>query len=303
MKEQKRYYWIKLKTDFFNQETIDFLLSQENGCQYIVLYQMLCLNTANNNGEMATRIGEMIVPYDVNKIVRDTKYFNFDTVAVALELFKKLGLIYQEEGQVLRIANFDEMVGSEAANANAQRQKRFREREKKKQLGVTNSNAKNNANNVTENNQENRDKSLDIRDKILDNRDIEKDKEIEIIEGEIITPAEAEDTIPYREIIDFLNFKVGSNYRSTTKKTKDLIKARFNEGFTIDDFKAVIDKKAMEWINDNKMKVYLRPETLFGTKFESYLNQPVKELTTTDLLPNIDFSDFYGNNVSDGNLF
>lgn len=303
MKEQKRYYWIKLKTDFFNQETIDFLLSQENGCQYIVLYQMLCLNTANNNGEMATRIGEMIVPYDVNKIVRDTKYFNFDTVAVALELFKKLGLIYQEEGQILKIANFDEMVGSEAANANAQRQKRFREREKRKQLGVTESNAKNNANNVTENNQENRDKRLDIRDKILDNRDIEKDKEIEVIEGEIITPAEAADNIPYREIIDFLNLKVGSNYRSTTKKTKDLIKARFNEGFTIDDFKVVIDKKAMEWINDNKMKVYLRPETLFGTKFESYLNQPVKELTTTDLLPNIDFSDFYGNNVSNGNLF
>ena len=93
MSEQKRYYWIKLKTDFFNQETIDFLLSQENGCQYIVLYQMLCLNTANNNGEMATRIGEMIIPYDINKIVRDTKYFTFDTVAVALELFKKLGLI------------------------------------------------------------------------------------------------------------------------------------------------------------------------------------------------------------------
>lgn len=107
----------------------------------------------------------------------------------------------------------------------------------------------------------------------------------------------------FENIIDYLNNRVGANYKSTSKKTKDLIKARFNEGFTIDDFKVVIDKKTMEWINDNKMKVYLRPETLFGTKFESYLNQPVKELTTTDLLPNIDFSDFYGNNVSNGNLF
>ena len=124
MSEQKRYYWIKLKTDFFNQETIDFLLSQENGCQYIVLYQMLCLNTANNNGEMATRIGEMIIPYDINKIVRDTKYFTFDTVAVALELFKKLGLIYQEEGEVLKISNFEDMVGSETKSAQIKRKQR-----------------------------------------------------------------------------------------------------------------------------------------------------------------------------------
>ena len=90
MGDNKRYYWIKLKTDFFNQQTIDFLLSQKNGCEYIVLYQMLCLNTANNNGEMWSKIGEMIVPYNVEKIVRDTKYFDFDTVTIALELFKKL---------------------------------------------------------------------------------------------------------------------------------------------------------------------------------------------------------------------
>ena len=92
MGDNKRYYWIKLKTDFFNQETIDFLLSQKNGCEYIVLYQMLCLNTANNNGEMCSKIGEMIVPYNVDKIVRDTKYFDFDTVTIALGLFKQLGI-------------------------------------------------------------------------------------------------------------------------------------------------------------------------------------------------------------------
>ena len=77
MNGNKRFYWIKLKTDFFNQDTIDFLLSQENGCEYIVLYQMLCLNTANNGGKLSSNVGEMIVPYDVKKIVRDTKYFTF----------------------------------------------------------------------------------------------------------------------------------------------------------------------------------------------------------------------------------
>jgi predicted phage replisome organizer len=150
----KRYYWIKLKTDFFNQDTIDFLLSQKNGCQYIVLYQMLCLNTANNEGKLATNVGEMIVPYDVNKIVRDTKYFDFDTVTVALELFKKLGLVYEEQDNILRITNFDEMVGSETSSA-----KRVREHRERKKLLQCN-------NDVTQ--EIEKDKEIEKRDKILD---------------------------------------------------------------------------------------------------------------------------------------
>lgn len=121
---EKRYYWIKLKTDFFNQDAIDFLMDQENGCEYVVLYQMLCLQTANNNGKMATEIGEVIAPFDIKKIVRDTKYFDVDTVIVALELFTQLGLIYRQEDKVLQIANFDELVGSECASAHRVRKHR-----------------------------------------------------------------------------------------------------------------------------------------------------------------------------------
>ena len=104
---------------------------------------------------------------------------------------------------------------------------------------------------------------------------------------------ELKDSVPYQEVTDYLNSLAGTNYRATSKKTKDLIKARINEGYTLEDFKVVIEKKTREWINDNKMKAYLRPETLFGTKFEGYLNQPVKELTTKDLTPYTDFSEFY----------
>lgn len=92
---------------FFNLAEIDFLLSQQDGCKYIVLYQMLCLQIANNNGELASRLGEMIIPYDADKIVRDTKYFSRDTVIVAMELFKKLNLIYTEEENCFRIAGFE----------------------------------------------------------------------------------------------------------------------------------------------------------------------------------------------------
>lgn len=89
----------------------------------------------------------------------------------------------------------------------------------------------------------------------------------DIVEQSPTTP------IPYAEIIDYLNLKTGSQYKASTKKTQSLIKARFNEGFTLDDFKQVIDIKSSQWINDSKMKSYLRPETLFGTKFEGYLNE------------------------------
>ena len=134
MADNSRYYWIKLRTDFFNEETIEYILSQKRGCEYIVLYEMLCLRTANNNGELSTKIGEMIIPYDVEKIVRDTKYFASSTVTAALELFKKLGLIYEfDNSGILRIYNYDKMVGSENADSHAQRQKRYKANKKKRE--------------------------------------------------------------------------------------------------------------------------------------------------------------------------
>lgn len=133
-KNNAKFYWIKLKTDFFNREEIDFLLSQKNGAEYVVLYQMLCLNTANSNGRLETKIGEMIIPYNAEKIVRDCKYFDIDTVNIAMALYKQLGLIYEEcqEG-CLRISNYDEMVGAESKWA----EKKRLYRERKKQLGCS----------------------------------------------------------------------------------------------------------------------------------------------------------------------
>ena len=88
-----------------------------------------------------------------------------------------------------------------------------------------------------------------------------------------VTPSKSNsNSDTYKEIIDYLNEALGSKYQHTTGKTQRCIKARLNEGFTVDDFKVVIDTMAGKWLKDNKMRDYLRPETLFGTKFESYLN-------------------------------
>lgn len=150
----KKYYWIKLKTDFFNQDTIDFLLSQNNGCEYVVLYQMLCLKTANNNGILATNVGEMIVPYDVSKIARDTKYFSEDTIRVALELYKQLGLIYEGDNKLLKIFEIERMVGTESATREAIKKREQRLKKKIEQGTQEGTNC------LTE--IEYRDKSIDI---------------------------------------------------------------------------------------------------------------------------------------------
>jgi len=76
----------------------------------------------------------------------------------------------------------------------------------------------------------------------------------------------------YSRVIDYLNRKTNSSYKSTTKKTQSLIKARSNEGFTPEDFKKVIDYCCSQWMTDEKMVMYLRPDTLFSSKFEGYLN-------------------------------
>ena len=88
--------------------------------------------------------------------------------------------------------------------------------------------------------------------------------------------------IPLTEIITYLNTKTNANYKACSKKTKERIKARWNEGFRYDDFKKVIDIKTEEWLNDRVMSKFLRPETLFGTKFESYLNQKSNKKTYSE---------------------
>ena len=81
-----------------------------------------------------------------------------------------------------------------------------------------------------------------------------------------------------KTIVDYLNEKAGTKYKFSTRKTQQHINARLNEGYTLQDFQTVIDKKCTEWMNTD-MEKFLRPETLFGTKFESYLNQRIKKST------------------------
>lgn len=118
---------MKLKESFMTSDTIDYFMSQPNGAQYVVLYQMLCLKTINTDGKLERQIGEVIIPYDIGKIQRDTKWFSEDTIRVALNLFKSFGLIYEDQNGTLVMADHENLVGSETDYAEKNRRIRSKQ--------------------------------------------------------------------------------------------------------------------------------------------------------------------------------
>ena len=98
------------------------------------------------------------------------------------------------------------------------------------------------------------------------------------------TDLSASETIPYVEIIDYLNSKCSKRYKHSNRIAREKIHARWNEGFRLEDFKLVIDVKAYDWLNDTKMNKYLRPDTLFGSKFEIYLNSVAPKQKTNNFV-------------------
>lgn len=156
----KRFYWIKLKDSFMSSDEIDYLMSQPDGANYVVLYEMLCLKTINTGGCLVSQIGEMLIPYDAEKIQRECKWFSLATVRVALSVYKQIGLIFESPDGILAISNYSDIVGSETDYS---AQKRLQRENRRRQIPVKG------ADNNEDNNVDN----------VHTEKEIEKDKEIE----------------------------------------------------------------------------------------------------------------------------
>ena len=120
----KRFYWIKLRSDFMNGDAVDFLMQQPNGANYVVLYLMLVFAGLNSGGKLQSVIGEVIVPYETSRIQRECRFFDAATIEAGLALYKRLGLVYRDDGGSLVIDDFDSLVGSETDYAGQKRAQR-----------------------------------------------------------------------------------------------------------------------------------------------------------------------------------
>ncbi len=242
----KRYYWLKLKEDFFEDDTIQWLEEQENGKDYVLFYLKLSLKSLGEEGHLIRYVGEKLIPYDVKALAKLTNT-PVDTVAVAMKLFLEIGLVSTLDTGAIYMNQINEMIGSETDSAIRMRRARAIENQRVKAIPSQ-----------CADNVQRSDTEIEI--------EIEKE-----LDKEIYSPAKQDD-IPYSEIVSHLNLKADKNYKATSRKTKDLIRARWNEGFEQQDFIQVIDNMTSIWKEDKKMSQYLRPSTLFGTKFEEYLN-------------------------------
>lgn len=195
----KRYYWLKLKEDFFEDDTIEWIEEQENGERYSLFYLKLCLKSLKTDGILVRNVGEMLIPYDVKKLAEITKTPP-DTVRVAMELFKNLGLVQILENGEIYLTQLEKMVGSETSKAQLMRNKRAKE----KQLPAPKKEAGNNVTNELPNCYTEKEKEKEKEKEI----EKETDKQTDI---ETLTPIQMERVKLLREVFvgwDITDFQI-----------------------------------------------------------------------------------------------
>lgn len=260
---EKKYFWLKLPRNFFDKHYIKALRRKKHddfpevfGNMLVLFYIWMLAESIDHDGRLRYSENK---PYD-SEILSDVSGFPLHFVTLALPIFTELELVVTESDGTLFLPKSLKMIGSESASA--QRVREYREREKgkaKKPESIENTESNNG---VTECNAD------------VQKCNIEKELEKEIDKDNNKDIVEQNSTIPYKEIIDYLNQKTNSHYQYKTKSTQSKIKARIKEGATIEDFMLVIDVKSSQWMGDKKMEAFLRPETLFAAShFESYLNE------------------------------
>ena len=251
--------WIKIATDIFDDEKILLIEGLPDAYAIItVWFKLLCLAGKKNNGGVFLMNDK--IPY-TDKMLATIFRMNESTVKLALNAFEQFKMIEIVEG-IITIPNWNKHQTLDAYERKKERDRLYQEERRAKQRAL-----------IEKSSDKSSERTSDVAVSDIDKEeDKEKDNTI---------------YVPYKEIITYLNEKTGKKLRWDVKSNQKEIKARFNEGYTLDDFKTVIDKKYHEWgrkptkeelqrgVND--MRIYLRPKTLFGSNFDVYLNQEQTE--------------------------
>lgn len=229
MADNRKYYYLKLKDNFYDSEQLIILQNMQDGYLYSDILMKLYLRSLKTEGKL---MFNNIIPYTPQVLAQVVRH-QVGTVEKALKIFSELGLIEVLDNGAIYMLDIQNFIGRSSTEADRQREYYNKIKDDNKQCKIS------------------------YKDSLPE---IEIEKEIKI------------DIEIYKYIVDYLNQKTGKNFKVNSNKTKSLIKARLNEGFTKEDFVKVIDTKTNEWLK-TKMEQYLRPETLFSNKFEGYLNQ------------------------------
>ncbi|MFS5446895.1 phage replisome organizer N-terminal domain-containing protein [Streptococcus agalactiae] len=273
MADNKKYYYLKLKENFFESDEAIILESMPDGYIYSNILLKLYLRSLKNDGLL---MFNNLIPYNAQMLATITRH-QVGTIEKAIQIFRDLQLIEILDNGAIYMTNIQNFVGKSSSQADYMRN--YRE----KKGGLTNVNQK----------------SYICEPEIEKEKERELDKEKEYnveqstteytfpswLESEYVEQVKKGNpkNFDYRIPIAYLNQKTNSNYKFVDSNT-NLVKSRLKDKYTLNDFKIVIDKKTAEWGKDASWSKYLRPSTLFNaSKFESYLNQPeVKKSYVSD---------------------
>ena len=233
--ENRRYYWLQLKDDFFNSKEMKLMRKLPGGEEITIIYLKMMLASLAEQGKLYFEGLAEDLAEELSLIIDEDP----EAIRLTLMFLTKKKLLTTSDNYQFNLEQVPEMVGSETAST--RRSRKHRETQKLLQCNTTATKG---------------------------NRDIDIDIDIDIDKGQKPQPD------VYEEIIKYLNEKTGSHFKPTSKSTQRLINGRLSENYTIEDFKYVIDVKTNEWKDNTKMSKYLTPDTLFNaSKFEKYRNQ------------------------------
>ncbi|HEN7504170.1 TPA: phage replisome organizer N-terminal domain-containing protein [Streptococcus agalactiae] len=289
MADNKKYYYLKLKENFFESDEAIILESMPDGYIYSNILLKLYLRSLKNDGLL---MFNNLIPYNAQMLATITRH-QVGTIEKAIQIFRDLQLIEILDNGAIYMTNIQNFVGKSSSQADYMRN--YRE----KKGGLTNVNQKSYIcePEIEKEKERELDKEKEREIEKEKERELDKEKEYNVeqstteytfpswLESEYVEQVKKGNpkNFDYRIPIAYLNQKTNSNYKFVDSNT-NLVKSRLKDKYTLNDFKIVIDKKTAEWGKDASWSKYLRPSTLFNaSKFESYLNQPeVKKSYVSD---------------------
>ncbi|AGL47120.1 phage replisome organizer N-terminal domain-containing protein [Streptococcus suis] len=269
MADNKKYYYLKLKDNFFESDEAIILESMPDGYIYSNILLKLYLRSLKNNGVL---MFNDLIPYNAQMLATITRH-HVGVIEKAIQIFQQLRLIEILDNGAIYMTNIQNFVGQSSTNAD-------RMRESRRQLQMLNKCAPE----IEIEEDINKDIKLNINKDIYSELNNSSEQSSEYTFPNWLNQSSIEElrktnpkNYPIYIPIQYLNQETGHTYKFIATHTK-FIQARYKDGYTLEDFKKVIDTKVAQWKNNTEMAKYLRPKTLFSpSNFDSYLNETPKQ--------------------------